>query len=98
MLTTTDGVVIQTMSRGVSHKAIALLGKHNNEQRLSSMSKSVADVITEDGVLGVMVRTNVPELKKLWSAEYHSNVSQIGGVALKMAKKIKIPVCDTNIG
>ena len=60
LLTTGDNVVTETMSRGVSHKAVALLDIRSDEQ--SSTSEYVAAVCNEDGV---MVITDVPELKRL---------------------------------
>ena len=38
VLTTTDNVVTETMSRGVSHKAVALLDKRSDEQGLQQVS------------------------------------------------------------
>ena len=38
VLTTTDNVVTETMYRGVSHKAVALLDKRSNEQSLQRVS------------------------------------------------------------
>ena len=38
VLTTMDNVVTETMSRGVSHKAVALLDKRSDEQSLQRVS------------------------------------------------------------
>ena len=88
-----DNAVTETMSRGVSHKAVALLDKRSDDekslQRVSMWQLSVLK-------LGVMVIMDVPELKRPWSAENHSNVSQISGVALMNGQK-DLPVCDTSL-
>ena len=47
VLTTTDNVVTETMSRGVSHKAVVQLDKRSDEQSLQRVSKHVAAVYTE---------------------------------------------------
>ena len=47
VLTTTDSVVTETMSRGVSHIVVALLDKHSNEQSLQRVGEYVAVVCTE---------------------------------------------------
>ena len=47
VLTTTDNVVTETMSRGVSHIVVALLDKHSNEQSLQRVGEYVAAVCTE---------------------------------------------------
>ena len=39
VLTTTNNVVAKMISRGVSHKAVALLGKCSNEQSLQRVSE-----------------------------------------------------------
>ena len=39
VLTTTDNLVTETMSRGVSHKAVALLDKLSDEQILRRVSE-----------------------------------------------------------
>ena len=41
--------------------------------------------------------TDVPELRRPWLAENHSNLSQITGVALMNGRK-DLPVCDTCMG
>ena len=84
--------VTETMSRGVSHKTVALLDICSDAQ--SSTSEYVAAVCTETGVIAI---TDVPELKRLWLAENHSNVSQIAGAALMNSPK-DLPVCDTSLG
>ena len=47
VLTTTDNVVTETMSRGVSHKAVALLDKRSDEQSLQQVSDYVVAVCTK---------------------------------------------------
>ena len=47
VLITKDNVVIETMSRGVLHKAVALLDKHSDKQSLQRVSEYVAAVYTE---------------------------------------------------
>ena len=47
VLPTTDDAVTETMSRGVSHKAVALLDKRGDEQSLQRVSEHVTAVCTE---------------------------------------------------
>ena len=54
----------------------------------------MAAVCTE---ASVMVITDVPELKRPWLKQNHSNVSQITGVGLMNSQK-RPPVCDTGLG
>ena len=58
------------------------------------MSEYVAAVCNEPDVI---VITDVPELKRPWLAENHSNVSQIAGFTL-MNSQNHLPVCDTCLG
>ena len=41
---------------------------------------------------GVRVITHVPELKRLWLAENHSNVPQIAGIAL-VTRRLHLSEC-----
>ena len=92
--TSTDDVVTETMSRGVSHKAVALLDKRSDERTLQRVNGYVAAVCAEAGVLVTM---DVPELKRPWLEENLSDLSQIAGVALMNGLK-DLPVCDTDLG
>ena len=69
LLTTADDHIAQLMSQGVSHKAIAQLDKHSDEQILQRVNESLTTACTQ---VGVMVRTDIPELRKPWLSENHS--------------------------
>ena len=59
ILTTADDKVVELMLKGVSHKALAQLDKHSDEQSLQRIREPVT---TACGQIDKMVRTDVPEL------------------------------------
>ena len=72
ILTTAEDEVVELMLKGVSHKALAQLEKHSDELSLQRISEPVN---TARGQIDKMVRTDVPELRRPWFAEGHSNIS-----------------------
>ena len=72
ILTTAEDEVVELMLKGVSHKALAQLDKHSDEQSLQRISEPVT---TAYGQIDKMVRTDVPELRRPWFAEGHSDIS-----------------------
>ena len=72
ILTTADDKVVELMLKGVSHKALAQLDKHSDEQSLQRIREPVT---TACGQIDKMVRTDVPELWRPWFAEGHSDIS-----------------------
>ena len=61
LLTTALDEVVQTMSKGISHKAISQLDKHSDEQSLQRVSD---EVIEECSDISKLIRTDVPELRR----------------------------------
>ena len=59
ILTTAEDEVVELMLKGVSHKALAQLDKHRDEQSLQRIREPVT---TGCGQIDKMVRTHVPEL------------------------------------
>ena len=72
LLTTAEDEVAEQMLQGVSHKALAQLYKHSDEQSLQRISEHVT---TACGQVDNIVRTDVPELRRPWFAEGHSDIS-----------------------
>ena len=69
--TTMDNGVTETMSREVSHKAVALLDKCSDDQSLQLVRDYVAAVCIKAGVTVIM---DAPEHERPWLAENPSNV------------------------
>ena len=72
LLTTAEDEVAELMLKGVSHKALAQLDKHSDEQSLQRVSEHVTAAC---GQTDKIVRTDIPELRRPWFAQGHSDVS-----------------------
>ena len=59
------------MCKGISHKAIAQLDKHSDEQSLQRVSSEIIEACSE---VSKLIKTEVPELRRPWSAEMHDKV------------------------
>lgn len=70
ILITAEDEVVELMLKGVQHKALAQVDKHSDEQSLQRISEPV----TTCGQIDKMVRTDVPELRRPWFAEGHSDI------------------------
>ena len=71
LLTTVSDEVVQTMSKGISHKAISQLDKHSDEQSLQRVSDEVIEACSD---ISELIRTDVPELRRLWFSESHEKI------------------------
>ena len=63
LFTTAEDEVAELMLKGVSHKALAQLDKHSDEQSLQRISEHVT---ADCGQIYKMARTDVPELLRPW--------------------------------
>ena len=59
------------MCKGISHKAIAQLDKHSDEQNLQRVSSEIIEACSK---VSKLIKTEVPELRRPWFAEMHNKV------------------------
>ena len=71
LLTTAPDDVVQIMCKGISHKAIAQLDKHSDEQSLQRVSSEIIEACSE---VSKLIKTEVPELRRPWFAEMYDKV------------------------
>ena len=71
IMSTGSNEVAKKMNVGVAHGTLAQLDKHSDEQALQRISKPVTEACLE---VDTIVRTDIPELRRPWFAENHSDV------------------------
>ena len=74
LLTSAKNKVLELVLKGVSHKTLAQLDKHSDEQSLRRISKSVTSACEE---VNKLVRTEIPELRRSRFAEDLAVISSL---------------------
>ena len=70
-LTTADDLIVDLISKGLSHTALGQLDKHSDKHALQRVSSSVIDACSQtDNIL----RTEVPELIRPWFTTDHDQI------------------------
>ena len=74
LMETASNQVVKCMSGGLSHTALCQLDKHSDEQALQRVSTNVINACIE---VASLVKTDVPELRKLWFSSGHEKIGSV---------------------